>query len=51
MSGCSFRSPACRRDMVRGASIRAWVIVCWLALSGVSGPVAAHHGGIGIEGD
>ena len=34
-------------------SNRYWVaaIVCWLGLCGMRGPVAAHHGGIGIEGD
>jgi hypothetical protein len=29
----------------------ALAILCWLALSAISSPVAAHHGGIGIEGD
>ena len=29
----------------------ALTIICWLALSGISRPVTAHHGGIGIEGD
>lgn len=29
----------------------ALVIMGWLALSGIRSPVAAHHGGIGIEGD
>jgi len=30
-----------------------WVlaIICWLVFSGIRSPVAAHHGGIGIEGD
>ena len=29
----------------------ALAIICWLVLSGIRSPVAAHHGGIGIEGD
>ena len=29
----------------------ALAIICWLVVSGIRSPVAAHHGGIGIEGD